>query len=82
MLREQPTHLLSPSNFFSSSPPSPDTKYLLMDTVIGLSEGTGDYAIYMWDEKTRKLIGIARQVQQIWAIRNEDDIKEGIQVKL
>ena len=65
-----------------SSAPSPDTRYFLMDTIIGMAEGTGDYAIYMWDEKTGKLIGIARQVQQIWAIRNEEDVKEGVMAKL
>jgi len=62
--------------------PSPDTKFLLMDTIIGMDHGVGDYAIYIWDEKTKKLVGIARQVQQIWMIRNEEDEKEGIEAKL
>jgi hypothetical protein len=53
-----------------------------MDTIIGMDHGVGDYAIYIWDEKTKKLVGIARQVQQIWMIRNEEDEKEGIEAKL
>lgn len=63
-------------------PPTPGTKFFLMDTVVAMYNGVGDYEIQMYDPQTKELIGLARQVQHIWAIRNDDDVKDGIEVKL
>ncbi|KAI9006307.1 thioesterase-like superfamily-domain-containing protein [Hyaloraphidium curvatum] len=64
-------------------PPPPDSRFFLMDTEIGVQQGVGDYEIQMFSaDSKRDLIGIARQVQVVWAVRNEEDEKEGFFPKL
>ncbi|KAI9006754.1 thioesterase-like superfamily-domain-containing protein [Hyaloraphidium curvatum] len=50
--------------------PSPGCKLFVSDMDTAITQGVGDYALHMWDSNTGKLVAVARQVQQMWAVRN------------
>ncbi|KAI9024785.1 hypothetical protein DFJ74DRAFT_705524 [Hyaloraphidium curvatum] len=57
-------------------PPTPGSRFILMDMESSMMQGIADHAIYLFDA------GIARQIQHMWAVQNPEDEAAGIKPKL